>query len=116
MKRVSRAVQKSRIMKEFVRLKLEGKTPQYTVYGLAKQLGLERSPHLQELMLELCEEGQLEWFWRDHRPNRKKRVFVLASGWDNAPDIKLVEVFGGRTINFKHKGSAYQAAFIWGEQ
>jgi len=114
MKRESRAGRKGRIMKCFVSAKLNGETPQYTVYAVAKKMNMERSPHLQKLLLELVEEGQLTVVWQQHRPNRQKRVFCLAEGWNNAPEQELIEKFGGRVISLKRNGYAEQKAFLWG--
>lgn len=114
MKHKSGAVRKGEIMKLFVALRLEQVEAKMTVYEVAKKLGMERSTHLQKLMMDLVEEGQLTTCWIPHRPNRMKRMFYLGLDWSEAPDQELIEKFGGRTIVINRHSYAEQKAFLWG--
>lgn len=49
----------------------------YTMYEIAKMVGLKPSTHLLKMLMEMCEESDLEYYEAQHRPNSVKRLFYV---------------------------------------
>jgi len=57
-----------------------GKSPQASMYDIAKSLDMSPSGHLMKILHEMCDSRELECMGRVHRPNMNKTMFALPFG------------------------------------
>lgn len=76
-KAYSREERQSMILDQFYKLVDGGKTPELTVYQLAKMMDITPSTHLRNIVWELVHEGTLDSRTAQHRNNTVKTIFFI---------------------------------------
>lgn len=76
-KAYSREERQSMILDQFYKLVDGGKTPELTVYQLAKMMDITPSTHLRNIVWELVHEGALDSRTAEHRNGVTKTVFFV---------------------------------------
>jgi len=69
-----------------------------TMNRIAKALGMTPSPHVRDILLELCDEGKLAW------QEREKSGRWTARGYYALVKTLITKKYGKRQIVVKHKG------------
>jgi hypothetical protein len=76
-KSYSRAERHSMILDKFYSMIDAGKSPELTVYQLAKLMDMTPSPHLRGMLWDLVHEGTLGSRTEHHRKNASKTIFFV---------------------------------------
>lgn len=76
-KAYSRAERQQMILDQFYKLVDSGKSPELTVYQLAKMMDMTPSVHLRNIVWELVHEGTLDSRTAQHRTNTNKTIFFI---------------------------------------
>lgn len=76
-KAYSREDRQSMILDQFYKLVDGGKSPELTVYQLAKMMDITPSQHLRNLVWDLVHEGTLDSRTAQHREGISKTIFFI---------------------------------------
>lgn len=102
----SRAERKVQIVAAMAIMVQHGKSPDATMYQIAKKLDVRPSTHLLGILAEMVASGDLSVRYVQHRPNRTKGIYSLPEGSYSIPKTQQ------REIKLSRAGVTYERMLI----